>query len=174
MHLKLKYILDRDRWLGSSCNPRWNAMPVSSSKSKRKAALTLSASELYATKGVTNLTDLAMEKPVKYLLLAKIRINYPLLDKHAKTHLTTYVTAGDLVVLHPEIPSRGPGIIGTKIGLWNKMLDFAARNKVAPYIERFPLSVDGTQAVIKKLQDGTIRYRGVLVYSAGLNALLIL
>ncbi|KAI3606105.1 nadp-dependent alcohol dehydrogenase [Moniliophthora roreri] len=139
----------------------------SSSESKREEALALGASEFYATKGVTNLADLGMKKPVKYLLLTNsgstnLGIYYPLLDEHAKILLTTYAT-GDLVTSHPEMTFRGLSIIGTKIGSRNKMLDFAARNKIAPYIERFPMSVEGAEAAIKKLRDGTMRYRGVLV-----------
>uniref|UniRef100_A0A0W0G9Q3 Uncharacterized protein n=1 Tax=Moniliophthora roreri TaxID=221103 RepID=A0A0W0G9Q3_MONRR len=101
-----------------------------------------------------------MKKPVKYLLLANsgstnLGIYYPLLDEHAKILLTTYAT-GDLVTSHPEMTFRGLSIIGTKIGsryIVNKMLDFAARNKIAPYIERFPMSVEGAEAAIKKLRD---------------------
>uniref|UniRef100_A0A0W0G9P9 Enoyl reductase (ER) domain-containing protein n=1 Tax=Moniliophthora roreri TaxID=221103 RepID=A0A0W0G9P9_MONRR len=92
----------------------------SSSESKREEALALGASEFYATKGVTNLADLGMKKPVKYLLLANsgstnLGIYYPLLDEHAKILLTTYAT-GDLVTSHPEMTFRGLSIIGTKIG----------------------------------------------------------
>ncbi|ESK90148.1 nadp-dependent alcohol dehydrogenase [Moniliophthora roreri MCA 2997] len=142
----------------------------SSSESKRKEALALGASEFYATKGVANLADLGMKKPVKHLLLANsgstnLGMYYPLLDEHANILLTTYAS-GDLVTSHPEMTFRGISIIGTKIAsryTMNKLLDFAARNKIAPYTETFPMSVEGAETAIKKLQDGTMRYRGVLV-----------
>ncbi|KAK7037276.1 hypothetical protein VNI00_011267 [Paramarasmius palmivorus] len=142
----------------------------SSSESKREEALALGASEFYATKGVTNLADLGLKKPLKHLLLTNsgpthLGMYHPLLDEHANILLTTYAL-GDLVTSHPDMTFRGISIIGTKIAsrfIMNKLLEFAARNKIAPYIELFPLNTDGATAAIKKLQDGTMRYRGILV-----------
>ena len=44
-----------------------------------------------------------------------------------------------------------------------KMLDFAARQGIKPTLERFDLTEKGLSDAIKKLQDGKMRYRGVLV-----------
>jgi hypothetical protein len=45
-------------------------------------------------------------------------------------------------------------------------LDFAARNGVKPIIERFPLTKEGVVDSLTKLDEGKMRYRGVL-YAEG-------
>ena len=46
------------------------------------------------------------------------------------------------------------------------MLDFAARHRIKPTVERFDLTEEGLGSAIKKLEDGKMRYRGVLVAKA--------
>ena len=43
------------------------------------------------------------------------------------------------------------------------MLEFAALHGVKPVVEKFPLTKEGIDASLKKLEDGKMRYRGVLV-----------
>jgi D-arabinose 1-dehydrogenase-like Zn-dependent alcohol dehydrogenase len=45
----------------------------------------------------------------------------------------------------------------------NQMLKFAAENGIAPIVQEFPFNEEGAEKAIKALQDGTMRYRGVLV-----------
>lgn len=47
-------------------------------------------------------------------------------------------------------------------GVHNDMLEFAARHKIVPAIEKFPLSEDGLSKAIGKLKAGSVRYRAVL------------
>ena len=42
------------------------------------------------------------------------------------------------------------------------MLKFAARHKIKPIIEEFPMTVEGINAAYDKLENGTIRYRAVM------------
>jgi alcohol dehydrogenase (NADP+) len=44
-----------------------------------------------------------------------------------------------------------------------EMLAFAARHKIEPVIEEFPMTLDGAAAAFEKLEAGNMRYRGVLV-----------
>ena len=44
-----------------------------------------------------------------------------------------------------------------------KMMEFAARHGVKPMLEEFPMTLDGAKAAIKKLTEGGLRYRAVLV-----------
>lgn len=44
----------------------------------------------------------------------------------------------------------------------NKMLDFAARNKIYTVAEKFPMTLQGVSAAVDKLRSGKMRYRGVL------------
>lgn len=43
-----------------------------------------------------------------------------------------------------------------------KMLQFIVDHKIKPKIEKFPLSAKGITEAFQKLEDGSIRYRGVL------------
>ncbi|RPA73651.1 GroES-like protein [Ascobolus immersus RN42] len=45
----------------------------------------------------------------------------------------------------------------------NLMLNFAARNKVHPVVMKFPMTVEGIEEGFKTLEEGKMRYRGVLV-----------
>ena len=42
------------------------------------------------------------------------------------------------------------------------MLEFAARNKVVPIIEVFPMTEAGANEAVQQLQAGSVRYRAVL------------
>lgn len=44
-----------------------------------------------------------------------------------------------------------------------RMLEFAARIKIKPWIETFPMDADGLKAAFTKLENGGMRYRGVLI-----------
>ena len=44
-----------------------------------------------------------------------------------------------------------------------KMLQFAARQRVKPWIEEFPMTAEGIAKAFEKLERGEMRYRGVLV-----------
>jgi D-arabinose 1-dehydrogenase-like Zn-dependent alcohol dehydrogenase len=48
-------------------------------------------------------------------------------------------------------------------GAHDDMLDFAARHKVQPVIEKFAFSEEGLAEALGKLNSGKLRYRGVLV-----------
>ena len=43
------------------------------------------------------------------------------------------------------------------------MLDFAARRGVKPVVQTFPMTEAGIEEAFKALQEGKMRYRGVLV-----------
>jgi len=43
------------------------------------------------------------------------------------------------------------------------MLAFAAHHQIRPIIEQFPMTVEGIEESMKKLEDGKMRYRGVVV-----------
>jgi D-arabinose 1-dehydrogenase-like Zn-dependent alcohol dehydrogenase len=43
------------------------------------------------------------------------------------------------------------------------MLEFADRHQVKPWIETFAMTDDGLKEAFNKLENGEMRYRGVLV-----------
>ncbi|KAE9366654.1 GroES-like protein [Stipitochalara longipes BDJ] len=52
-------------------------------------------------------------------------------------------------------------------GVHGDMLEFAARHKIRPMIETFPLSEEGLGRAVEKLKAGSVRYRAVLVAEDG-------
>lgn len=44
----------------------------------------------------------------------------------------------------------------------NHMLDFAARHKIRPMIETFPMTEEGIADAMSRLEAGKMRYRAVL------------
>ncbi|RYP04854.1 hypothetical protein DL764_004177 [Monosporascus ibericus] len=43
------------------------------------------------------------------------------------------------------------------------MLQFAARNNIQPWVEKFPMNSEGLKGAFRKLETGEMRFRGVLV-----------
>jgi D-arabinose 1-dehydrogenase-like Zn-dependent alcohol dehydrogenase len=46
---------------------------------------------------------------------------------------------------------------------YDKLLAFSALHRVKPISEKFPLTGEGIEESLKKLEEGTVRYRGVLI-----------
>ncbi|KAI5259371.1 GroES-like protein [Aureobasidium subglaciale] len=42
------------------------------------------------------------------------------------------------------------------------MIQFAARHKISPWVERFPMTEDGLKSAFERLENGEMRFRGVL------------
>ena len=61
--------------------------------------------------------------------------------------------------------STGRKIIGSTVPpkiVYMQMLEFAALHEVKPVIDPFPLTKQGVEDSLKKLDAGHMRYRGVL------------
>ena len=50
-----------------------------------------------------------------------------------------------------------------------EMLEFAARHKIEPVVEEFPMTLEGAAAAFHRLETGNMRYRGVLVREAEIS-----
>ncbi|KAK1236461.1 hypothetical protein PQX77_000297 [Marasmius sp. AFHP31] len=142
----------------------------SGTESKREEAMQLGATEFYATKGVEDYSTLGLKKPLNHLLLTtsvvpeRLDVFYPILDQRAKIFPLT-VDFGNLQTAYGPTIFRGMQIIGSKIAgryAQTKMLEFAARNKVTPIIEVFPMTEEGANEAVQRLQAGKVRYRAVL------------
>lgn len=46
---------------------------------------------------------------------------------------------------------------------YHEMLAFAAKHKIEPWVEQFPMDADGVKAAMEKLERNEMRFRGVLV-----------
>lgn len=149
-------------------------------ESKARDAFQLGADELRVLDDINtsirpdNLSDTqridgAPEAPIDILLicanetpdLAKI---LPLLARRATIVLMS-IQQKPLVI--PYMPFILPGhriIASTEASRQNHlaMIQFAARHKISPWIERFPMTEDGLKNAFNKLESGEMRYRGVL------------
>lgn len=44
-----------------------------------------------------------------------------------------------------------------------QMIEFSALHQIVPTIEKFPMTKEGITEAMEKLQNGNMRYRGVLI-----------
>lgn len=78
------------------------------------------------------------------------------------------VSSGDISLPYVPLISQGLRIQGSLVAsrqVMIKMLDFAARNNIKPILMRYPLTAEGITQGFKALEDGSMRYRGVLLPS---------
>ena len=138
----------------------------SGTDSKKEEALNLGAHEFYATKNVNKLDA----KPIDRLLvttsaLPDWNIYIPILAPEAKIFPLT-VAEGDFSFPHMALVTQGFSIQGTIVAARNvheQMLAFSAEHGIKPVIEKFPLNKEGIERAFQHLDEGKMRYRGVLV-----------
>ncbi|THV05113.1 NADP-dependent alcohol dehydrogenase [Dendrothele bispora CBS 962.96] len=140
----------------------------SGSDDKREEAMKLGAREFYATKGVTDYTSFGM-KPIDRLFIttsAKLDLSlfYSILNPQA-TVLPLTVSGGDLTAPYLPTVLRGYKIVGSKLAtrfMQKKMLEFADRNEIHAMVEKYPMTLESVTKALRRLQDGKMRYRGVV------------
>jgi len=82
------------------------------------------------------------------------------------------VAEGDFQIPYMPLISNGIRVQGSVVApryIHNRMLDFASRNNIKPMLNKFPMTVDGITEAMKTLNEGKMRYRGVLVPSEQTN-----
>ncbi len=142
----------------------------SGTESKRAEALSLGAHHFIVTKDVKKL-DVA--RPINQLLITT--------NAHIDWSLFTPVLAGRASVFPLQIPSdmgaplsvphmpfllKSLNVIYSTNGRhdsYDKLLAFAALHQIKPIAEKFPMSTEGIEESIRRLKNGEMRYRGVLV-----------
>ncbi|KAJ7680701.1 chaperonin 10-like protein [Mycena polygramma] len=138
----------------------------SGTDSKRDEAIGLGATEFHATKGVEKLNTAKLDH---LIVTTSFLPDWNLFMDIMKPTATIYpltVPTGDLTLPFAPIFFQGLTVQGSLVAarsVHRKMLDFAARNKIIPIIERFPMTKEGVEDGMQKLRDGKMRYRGVLV-----------
>ncbi|KAJ7272095.1 chaperonin 10-like protein [Mycena haematopus] len=138
----------------------------SNTDSKREEAMHLGATEFHVTKGVESF-DIA---PLDHLMVTTSFLPdwKPFLSvmKPKSTIYPLTISFNDLVIPTMSIVLAGINIQGTTVAarsVHRRMLDFAARNHIAPVVEQFPLTRSGAEEGMRRLREGKIRYRAVLV-----------
>lgn len=138
----------------------------SSTDSKKEEAMKLGATEFVATKGVKELKT----RPIDRLLVtASFQPDWsqyiPILAPRAAIYPLS-VTSGDLKIPYMPILDKELTIQGSLVAsrhIHSDMIAFAARHKILPIIEQFPLTTEGITEAMAKLASGKMRYRAVLV-----------
>ncbi|KIJ66891.1 hypothetical protein HYDPIDRAFT_108838 [Hydnomerulius pinastri MD-312] len=138
----------------------------SGTDSKKEEARQLGASEFYATKG---LTKLDIGRPISHLIvttssLPDWNLFLPIIEQRG-TIFPLSVSEGELSIPYMAVVSNGIRIQGSicpSRGVHVKMLRFAAFHGIRPMTQEFPLSVEGIEEAMTKLDKGQLRYRAVL------------
>lgn len=140
---------------------------LSGSDRKKEEAMKLGATEFIATKGVDNLK---VTKPLKRLLVTtSAQPEWQKILPIMMPRSTIYplsVSHSDFRVPYMPLVFRGIAVQGSLVASriqHRKMLDFAALHGVKPILERFPMTEEGIGEAIRKLEDGKMYYRAVLL-----------
>ncbi|RHZ56580.1 NAD(P)-dependent alcohol dehydrogenase [Aspergillus thermomutatus] len=139
----------------------------SGSDNKKDEAMELGASEFHATKGAK---ELKVSKPLDNLLVTmSTQPDWKLyLDVMAPGAVISPLTIDNEDLKFPYMPLlvNGIRIQGSVVAprqSHREMLEFAAQHGIKPIIMTYPMSVEGIQDCLKTLEDGKMRYRGVLI-----------
>ena len=139
----------------------------SGTESKKEEATKLGAMEFYATKGVK---ELKVEKQIDHLLVCTSQqpdwnLYLPVMAPSGTIYPLS-VSNDNLTMPYMPLLSNGLSVQGSLVAarqIHREMLEFAAVHNIKPIIQTFPLSVEGVEKAFKTLEDGDMRYRGVLV-----------
>ena len=139
----------------------------SGTDSKKEEAMKLGATEFYATKG---LKELQISKPINRLLVTTSQqpdwAMYQAILAPGATIMPISVSGGNLQMPYMPLIEKGLRVQGSLVAaraIHTKMLEFAAVHGIRPIIETFPLNKKGIEEAFEKLDNGKMRYRGVLV-----------
>ncbi|KAF9638689.1 putative nadp-dependent alcohol dehydrogenase protein [Lasiodiplodia theobromae] len=139
----------------------------SGTDSKKEEAMKLGAHEFYATK---DKKELDIGAPLDALLVCtSAHIDWSLYMSLLAPGAIIFplsVESGDLVVPYMPLLLTGLRIQGSIVAnraTHQRMLEFAARHQIKPLVNKFPMTVQGIEDAMKTLDEGKMRYRGVLV-----------
>ena len=142
----------------------------SGTDSKKEEALQLGASEFYAVKDAKEL-ELAGGRKLDVLLvttsaLPEWDLYMPILAPGAKIFPLSLDENHPLSIPFMPFLLNGLTLQGSVVAPryeHNLMLAFAAQHGIKPIVNKFNLDKEGIEEAFKRLEDGKMRYRGVLV-----------
>jgi len=140
---------------------------LSSTDKKKDEALKLGAHEFVTTKGAK---ELKVSHPLNRLLVTtSAQPDWSLLMPIMAPGATIYplsVAEGNFEIPYMPLLLSGITVQGSLVAsryIQNRMLDFAALHNIAPIVEKFPMTEQGIEEAIDRLEKGEMRYRGVFV-----------
>lgn len=139
----------------------------SGTDNKKDEAIKLGATEFHATKGVK---ELKLGKPIDNLLVTTSSQpdwqQYLNLMAPCGVVSPLSIDENDLKVPYPPLLQKGLSVQGGIVSarqVHRDMLEFAAIHNIKPVKMTFPMTLEGVKESLKILEDGKMRYRGVLV-----------
>lgn len=141
----------------------------SGTDSKKEEAMKLGASEFYATKGVKELKLEGNRGIDRLLITSSVQVDWAMYLSVMNSQGVIYplsVSADDLKMPYMPLIENGLRVQGSVTGsrgIHREMLEFAAAHEVKPITQTFAMTKDGITEAFKTLEDGKMRYRGVLV-----------
>jgi D-arabinose 1-dehydrogenase-like Zn-dependent alcohol dehydrogenase len=145
---------------------------LSGTEEKREEAIKLGAHHFVATKGVK---ELSVPRKIDHLLVTTSKMpdwaQYNSILAAMATIYPLTVTDFETKLEIPFMPFLllGRKFVGSTVPpkiAYKQMLEFAALHGVKPIVEKFPMTLDGVKGSLAKLDEGKMRYRGVL-YAEG-------
>lgn len=138
---------------------------------KKDEAAKLGATEFHAMKGVTGPEQLQQHiKPINHLLVTtSAKPDYGLYAAILAPGATVFplsVAEGNFEFPYMPLLMSGIRVQGTVVApraIHNKMMEFAAVHGIRPIIETYALDKEGIEKAFEHLDQGEMRYRGVLV-----------
>ncbi|TVY81785.1 alcohol dehydrogenase [Lachnellula suecica] len=139
----------------------------STTDSKKEEAAKLGATEFVATKGVS---ELQVSGKIDHLLVTTSQQPdwkqfLPIMAPGGAIYPLT-VSNDDLSIPYMPIIVGELKIQGSLVAarqVHRDMLAFAAHHQIKPIIEQFPMTCEGIEESMQKLDDGKMRYRAVLI-----------
>lgn len=139
----------------------------SGTENKKEEAIQLGAAEFHATSGVK---ELKLTKPIDNLIVTtSSQPDWPLfLNVMAPGGVISplSVDANDLKIPYMPLLVNGlriQGGITSSRQVHRDMLAFAAFHNIKPVKMTFPLTLEGVKRSLQTLEEGKMRYRGILV-----------
>ncbi|TAQ90204.1 hypothetical protein B7494_g1461 [Chlorociboria aeruginascens] len=138
----------------------------SGTDSKKDEAKRLGASEFIATKNVEKLETAPIDHLIVTTSFQPDWKQYLPIMAPGGTILPLTVSGDDLRMPYMPLVLNELKVQGSLVAarqVHREMLEFAAFHGITPTIETFPMTVEGIEEGMKKLADGKMRYRGVVV-----------
>jgi len=147
----------------------------SGSDSKKDEAMKLGANEFHAVGKVKSLSEVMdlnnPDNKIDHLLVCGSgqpdwSLYLPVMAASGTVYPLSVDLENDMKIPYMPILLSGLKIQGSLVAarqIHKEMLAFAAKHNIRPMIQKFPMTVDGVTECFKTLEEGKMRYRGVLV-----------
>lgn len=142
----------------------------SGTESKRADALSLGAHHFVTT---SQAKEFEVARPIDRLIICtNAHISWSLFEPIMQGRGTIFPLqmptdmTSELAVPHMLFLMKSLNVVYSTNGRWDaydKLLGFAALHGIRPVAQKFELSTEGIEESLKRLEEGKMRYRGVLV-----------